>query len=149
MKKVLFALVAVATVVISSCGGSKSDPKAVAKSWLEARNSLKWEEAKKLSTEDTKKFLDMQASFSSMIPDSVKKQTANMKVEIKGDAAITGDKAVVTYTSAEKEGDQTLNLEKGADGKWLVKQSKDVPAGSEAPATTDEAMPVAADSTKK
>lgn len=156
MKKLLFSLafVAFAAMTIVSCG-SKSDPKSVATSFLTARNKMDYENAKKFGTPETGKMLDMLASFSSMVPDSVKNLTKDAKVEIKGEPKIEGDKCTVVATSTigGDAKDETITLVK-KDGKWLVNMSKDdMGAGADAPADAstavpaDEAMPVADDTT--
>ncbi|HPI54066.1 MAG TPA: DUF4878 domain-containing protein [Chitinophagaceae bacterium] len=124
MKKLVLSIVVVALAAFTfvSCG-SKSDPKSVATSFLNARNSLDYETAKKFGTPETGKMIDMMASFSSMIPDSMKNESKKIKVEIK-DVKEEGDKATVTYSESIKPGDQTLNLIK-KDGKWLVNMTKD------------------------
>lgn len=157
MKKLLFSFIAILAIslTIVSCG-SKSDPKSVAKSFLEARNKMDYEAAKKFGTPETGKMLDMLASFSSMIPDSVKNLTKNAKVEIKGEPKIEGEKCTITAatTIGTETKDETVNLVM-KDKKWLVNMSKDDMgggAGTEAPADAtavpaEEAMPVAADTT--
>ncbi len=150
MKKVLLSLAVVFTVALVSCG-SKSDPKDVAKNYLSALVKMDYETAKKYCTEDNKKVLDMFASFNGAIPDSVKNKAKDVKIEIVN-AKEEGDVCTVTYKASDKPGDNTLKMAK-KDGKWLANQSKDDNMSGqkvEAPATpTEEAMPVAADSTKK
>jgi hypothetical protein len=148
MKKLVLSFVAVlfAAMAIVSCGGSKSDPKAVATSFLNARNSMDYEGAKKFGTPETAKMIDMMASFSSMVPDSMKNESKKIKIEIK-DVKEEGDNATVTYSESLKPGDQTLKMVK-KDGKWLVNMSKeDMGAGAGAAgeegamAPTEEAVP--------
>ncbi len=124
MKKIVFSVVAFAfaALTIMSCG-SKSDPKSVAIAFLNARNSMDYENAKKYGTAETGKMIDMMSSFSSMIPDSMKNEAKKIKVDIK-DVKEEGDKATVVYSESIKPGDQTLNMVK-KDGKWLVNMSKD------------------------
>jgi hypothetical protein len=132
MKKVIFSFVAVAfaALTIVSCGGSKSDPKAVATSFLNARNSMDYETAKKFGTPETGKMIDMMASFSSMMPDSMKNEAKKIKVEIK-DVKEEGENATVTYSESLKPGDQTLKMVK-KEGKWLVNMSKEDMGGGAA-----------------
>jgi hypothetical protein len=60
MKKLLFSLafLAFAAMTIVSCG-SKSDPKSVATSFLQARNKMDYENAKKFGTPETGKMLKL------------------------------------------------------------------------------------------
>lgn len=138
MKKLLYSLFAAAVLVfgMASCA-SKSDPKEVALNYLNALKSLDYEGAKKFSTPETGKMLDMLASFSGMLPDSMKEQAKGIKVAIK-DAKEEGEKCTVTFTSTDKpESEEKLNLVK-KDGKWLVNSSKDdLGGGGEAPVETD------------
>jgi hypothetical protein len=148
MKKIILSVAIIATAFLVSCGGGSSDPKAVAKSYLEAQQKADYTTAKKYCTEETKNFLDMISTLGSTVPDSIKKAAANAKFTYQ-DAKIDGDKATVGYSVSDKPGDQTLNLVK-KDGKWLVAQSKDTnaPEGAmpetEVPAATkEEAVPAA------
>ena len=148
MKKIVLSFVALAFTIITliGCGGSKSDPKAVATNFLNARNSLDFETAKKLSTPETGKLLEMLASFSGMMPDSMKNEAKKIKVSIK-DIKEEGDNATVTYSESAKPGDQTIKLVK-KDGKWLVNMSKeDMGAGGEEGDTPPMEDTVPADST--
>lgn len=133
MKKVLFSLIAVAfaTLTIVSCG-SKSDPKDVAMNYLNALKKADYETAKKYSTKETVSMLEMISSFSGMVPDSIKNQAKDIKIDIK-DVKEEGDKCVVTFESSDKKGsEEKLNLVK-TDGKWLVNMSKDDMGGADAP----------------
>jgi hypothetical protein len=144
MKKFLLSIAVLASVVVTSCGGGASDPKAVAKSFLEAQQKADYTTAKKFCTEETKTFLDMLSSLGASVPDSIKKQEASAKLTLQ-DAKIDGDKATVAYSISNKPEPQSINLVK-KDGKWLVAQSKDPGAAApgtpvDAPATAEEAMP--------
>lgn len=136
MKKIILSIAAIAIMAITvvSCA-SKSSPKDVAVNFNKALNNLDFESAKKLGTPETGKMLDMLASFSSMMPDSLKEQAKKYKVEAK-DEVIDGDKATVTISNGEK-GEEKINLVK-TDGKWLVNMSKDAMGGEESPATPME-----------
>jgi Domain of unknown function (DUF4878) len=148
MKQLLFSMAALVTLVLASCGGG-SNPKTIATDYLSAVNKMEFEKAKKMGTEDTKKFIDMMNTFSSMIPDSVKKKQGAATIKVEGEPAISGDDATVTYSSSDKPGSQTLKLKK-VDGKWLVQQTKEDTGAGELPsANAEEAMPMAADSVKK
>jgi hypothetical protein len=141
MKKIILSIAAIALLAITivSCG-SKSSPKEVAVSFTKSLNSMDFEAAKKLGTPETGKMLDMLASFSSMMPDSLKEQAKNYKIEAK-DEKIDGDKATVTVTNGEK-GEEKLDLVK-KDGKWLVNMSKEgMGAGEPAVAPVDGEVPV-------
>jgi hypothetical protein len=90
---------------------------------------MDYEAAKTVSTEETKKMLDMMAQFSSMVPDSAKETAKKIKVDIK-EAKEEGDKATVTYTTSEDPSEKKLNMVK-QNGKWLVQWSKQDTMGSE------------------
>jgi PDZ domain-containing secreted protein len=133
MKKLLLSIIALVMIsmTIVSCG-SKNDPKAVALNYLNALKSLDYEGAKKFSTPETGKMLDMLSSFSSMMPDSMKEQTKKIKIEIK-EAKEEGDKCTVKFVSSDKpESEEVLNMVK-KDGKWLVNMGKDDMNGGGAP----------------
>lgn len=134
MKKLLLSIAAFAltAVIMVSCA-TKSDPKAVAENFTKALNNLDYETAKKYGTPETGKMLDMLASFSGMMPDSVKEQAKKNKVEVK-DVKEDGDKAKVTVANGDK-GEEVLDLVK-KDGKWLVNMSKDEMGGG-APTPSD------------
>jgi len=146
MKKLVLSVLAVAMIAFafSSCG-SKSDPKDVALNYLNALKSMDYEGAKKFSTPETGKMLDMLASFSGMMPDSMKEQAKSIKVTIK-EAKEEGDKCVVKFSSSDKpENEESLNLVK-KDGKWLVNMTKDdMGGGGNAPveeAPTNDSLSV-------
>ncbi len=137
MKKIILSIVAFAMLAIAvvSCG-SKATPKEVAVNFNKALNNLDFEGAKKLGTPETGKMLDMLASFSSMMPDSLKEQAKKYKVEAK-DEVIEGDKATVTVTNGDK-GEEKITLVK-KDGKWLVNMDKNSMGGGESGAATTPA----------
>ena len=144
MKKVLFSILAIAMIAITvvSCG-SKNDPKEVALNYLNALKSMDYEGAKKFSTPETGKMLDMLASFSGMMPDSLKEQAKGIKVTVK-EAKEEGDNCVVKFTSSDKpENEETLNMVK-KDGKWLVNMTKDDMGGGAMgqPAPTNDSLSV-------
>jgi hypothetical protein len=108
-----------------------------------------YDAAKSVSTEETKKMIDLMAQFSAMMPDSMKQAAKKVKVNIK-DSKEEGDKAVVTYTTSDDPAEKKLNLVK-QEGKWLVQYSKmdegngaaepEVPAEETVPADTTTAPP--------
>jgi hypothetical protein len=114
------------TIVLASfvIEGEKGSPNEVAKAFLTAMNKADYEAAKKLGTDDTKKLLDMTATFAAMMPDSIKKLSAAKKVETIGEPKIEGDKATVSYKESDSPEQKSLSLVK-KEGKWLVQQSKD------------------------
>lgn len=145
MKKLLLSIIALVMIsmTIVSCG-SKNDPKEVALNYLNALKSLDYEGAKKFSTPETGKMLDMLSSFSSMMPDSMKEQAKKIKIEIK-EAKEEGDKCTVKFVSSDKpEAEEVLNMVK-KDGKWLVNMGKDDMNGGGAPmeqAPTNDSLSV-------
>lgn len=150
MKKILLSLsvVFIAAMILTSC--SKSSPKDVANTWLNSFYHMEYEAAMKVSTEDTKNFIAAFKSLSGMMPDSMKKDSKDIKIEIK-DVKEVDTIATVTYNllkageTKDAAKDETLKLVK-RDGKWLVQFSKS-DAGEEAieeepaeeTATTDSA----------
>jgi hypothetical protein len=159
MKKLalVVATLLVGAIIFVSC--KNNSPKTAAEKFLNGLTHMDYEAAKSVSTADTKKTLDLLASFSSMIPDSVKAEAKKVKIVIK-DEKIEGDKATVTYTTSEDDHkmERKLYLVKGGEGekenkgKWLVSYSKDdsmngsensdvvEPAPTETDATTDTAV---------
>ncbi len=139
MKKILsFVAAAVLVITIASCGSNS--PKASAEKFLNSFYHMEYKEAKEVSTEETKKVLDMIEQFSTMMPDSSKQSAKKIKIEIK-DVKEEGDNATVTYTTSENTQEQKLTMKK-ENGKWLANYSKqDGGMGTEGEATepvTDE-----------
>ena len=147
MKKYLLLFAAFTFIAASmmSCGGGSSTPKEVAIDFTKKLNSLDFEGAKKLGTPETAKMLDMLSTFAAMMPDSVKNETKNLKVEAK-DEKIDGDKAEVNIVNGDK-GEEKINLVK-QDGNWKVHMSKDNMGneGAAMPAENTE-MPTPEDTT--
>lgn len=143
MKKLILSFVALLAVAVSFTACNSNSPKATADKFLTSLSHMDYEAAKSVSTEETKKMIELISSFSSMMPDSVKAEAKKIKITIK-DEKIEGDNATVTYTSSEDENktEKKLNLTK-KDGKWLVVWNKDEGMGAgEEPATeptTEEA----------
>ncbi|MCC6447660.1 MAG: DUF4878 domain-containing protein [Chitinophagaceae bacterium] len=129
MKKLLLSIITMVTITATmvSCG-SKETPKDVAINFTKELNALNYDGAKKFGTPETVKFLDMLASFSSMVPDSLKESSKNLKVEAV-DEVINGDNAEVRIKNGDK-GDEKIHLVK-TNGKWLVNMSKDNSMGGE------------------
>ncbi len=107
--------------MVVSC--NKNSPKEVATTWLNSFYHMDCETAKKVSTEDTKSLIATLQQFTSMIPDSMKKEMKKIVVTVK-DVKEDGDKATATYTLSNDPGkDQSLPLVK-QNGKWLVQFTK-------------------------
>jgi ElaB/YqjD/DUF883 family membrane-anchored ribosome-binding protein len=113
-------LLAFLSLMLVSC--SKNTPKEVAKTWLTGFNHMDFEDAMKLSTQDTKNLLNSLEELTKGVSDSGKTEVKKIKVSIK-DVKEEGDKAVVTYTSSDNPTEQKLNLVKEND-KWLVQFTK-------------------------
>jgi len=122
MKKVLLSLAAVLVFAISMVSCNSNSPKASADKFLTGLLHYDYEAAKSVSTEETKKMIDLMAQFSAMMPDSVKQASKKIAVNIK-DVKEEGDKATVTYTTSDDTQEKKLNLVK-QDNKWLVQYSK-------------------------
>jgi len=153
MKKVFFSLVAVFALAISLVSCNSNSPKAAAEKFVNGLTHMDYEAAKSVSTEDTKKMLEMMQQLTAMMPDSVKENAKKEKVTM-GKEEVNGDKATVTYTVSSNPAEQKVNLVK-QNGKWLVQWSKNDANGggdmntqpSTPPANdTFAASPVATDS---
>ena len=122
MKKLLLSLAAtiVLTLGLTSC--NSNSPKASADKFMTSLLHYDYEAAKSVSTEETKKMLDLMAQFSAMMPDSMKQAAKKIKVNIK-DSKEEGDKATVTYTTSDDPTEKKMNLVK-QNGKWLVQHNK-------------------------
>lgn len=146
-------LVAFLSFMLVSC--SKNTPKEVAKTWLTGFNHMDFEDAIKLSTQDTKNLLSSLEELTKGVSDSGKSEVKKIKVSIK-DVKEEGDKAVVTYTSSDNPTEQKLNLVKEND-KWLVQFTKSdlvgvMPKDEDAPAEdapAADSTTTTADSVKK
>jgi len=144
-----FAAVIVAAITLVSC--SNNTPKAVAHKFLTSFYQMDFEAAKKVSTEDTKKMLEMFQQLTPMMADSTKQQLKKIKVDIKDVKNDGPDKATVTYVTTDNPKEQTLHLVKQGN-KWLAQFSKqdqmtndtppaDQPAMSDTTAPAPDAMP--------
>ncbi len=122
MKKLLLSLTAFLAFTIGMSSCNSDSPKGAADKFLTGLMHYDYEAAKSVSTEETKKMVDLMAQFSAMMPDSVKEEAKKVKVNIK-DAQEEGDKATVTYATSDDPQEKKLNLVK-QDGKWLVEWSK-------------------------
>lgn len=152
MKKLFVQFIAfIATVVLMAACNSNT-PKATADKFLTALYHYDYETAKSLSTEDTKKMLDMIAQFSDAMPDSMKQEAKKIKVNIK-DVQEQGDTAIVRYETSDEPAQKSIHLIK-EKGTWLVQWSKmDAETGVEpetdaAPPAEQPVEPTPADGTE-
>jgi hypothetical protein len=129
MKKLLLSVAAMFVMALTIVSCNNNSPKASADTFLNSLYHMDYAKAKTVSTEDTKKLLDMMEQFSSVLPDSSKESAKKIKVDIK-DVKEEGDKATVTYVTSENPNEQKLDMVK-ENGKWLVKWSKQDGAGAE------------------
>ncbi len=151
MKKVLLSLAAVMVIAISLISCNSNSPKASADKFLTGLYHYDYEAAKSVSTEETKKMIDLMAQFSAMMPDSMKQAAKKVQVNIK-DVKEEGDKATATYTTSDDPAEKKINLIK-QNGKWLVQYSKmdsgmggegantDINAPTEEPVTDSTLIP--------
>ena len=122
MKKLLLSFTAIVVFALGITGCNSNSPKASADKFLTGLLHYDYESAKSVSTEETKKMIDLMAQFSAMMPDSIKQAAKKTTVNIK-DAKEEGDKATVTYTTSDDPQEKKLNLVK-QNGAWLVQYSK-------------------------
>lgn len=132
-----FAAVIVAAITLISC--SSNTPKNVAHKFLTSFYQMDFEAAKKVSTEDTKKMLEMFQQLTPMMADSTKQQLKKIKVDIKDVKNEGADKATVTYITTDNPKEQTLHLVK-QNGKWLAQFSKQDQMTNDAPPPSDQPM---------
>ena len=122
MKQILASLSLLACITLFSC--NKNTPKEVAQEWLTAFYHQDYDDAKKLSTEETKFMVNTCQGFSSCLPDSLKQKAKKVTISIK-DVKIEGDKATVLFTAsnAPTQQEPPLKLVKQNE-KWLVQFTK-------------------------
>ncbi|RYD58618.1 MAG: DUF4878 domain-containing protein [Sphingobacteriales bacterium] len=131
MKKLFFSLAAVVLLAIGLVSCNTNTPKATADKFLNSFYHMDYKEAKTVSTEETKKMLEMIEQFATMMPDSARENAKKVKINIK-DVKEEGDKATVVYTTSENTSESKLDLIK-QEGKWLVQFNKQDPGtGGEA-----------------
>lgn len=116
----LIAVIAVCTVLLSC---SSNSPKVAAEKFLTSIYQLDYNGAKSVSTDDTKKMLDMYEQFTLNLPDSMKQQFKKIKIDVKS-VKEEKDNATVTYTTTDFPKEQTLHLVK-QNGKWLAHWTKE------------------------
>ncbi|HSC53415.1 MAG TPA: hypothetical protein VLC98_07345 [Phnomibacter sp.] len=121
MKKFILPLAAVIMLAVAACsGGSKNDPKQVAKNFFEAFESMDIDKAALYATKDSKSMLDMMKMGMNMAQlnmDSIKKEKAKQKIEF-SDPVINGDEATIAVTVDGK--DKTDFKLKKEEGQWKV-----------------------------
>lgn len=110
-----------------------NQPKHIAYYWLSSFYHMQYDEAKKLSSDDTKALLEQFSGLTGYMSDSSRTEMMRVKVGIK-DSKIEGDQANVVYvTSDNPEKEQVINLV-NRGGRWQVQFSKGDIQGSENPA---------------
>lgn len=124
MKKVLFAILIIATLLAALACSKKSSPEGIADSFLSAMETRDFEAAKKLATPESEGMLSIFESF-----------MANMTEEDMGvyshkilDTVVEGDSARVSYeiwtsVSPDEKEQQELKLVK-LDGEWKASLEK-------------------------
>lgn len=122
MKRILFYSLSVFVMLAALSSCNRNPEKATAEKFLNGLYHYNYEDAKSVSTEETKRMVDLMAQFSAMMPDSVKQAAKKVKIDVK-DVKVDGDKAVATYTTSDDAQEKKLNMIK-KDDKWLVEYSK-------------------------
>jgi hypothetical protein len=122
----LFALLLVSSVVLFSCSNSQK-PEDVATQFTKAMKEQNWEEAKKLSDEETKGLIQLMQSFSKMgdsasKSNDVKKASAEELIFVKSE--VTDSSAVVYFKDKATSKEEKIPMRK-VNGKWLVAIKKE------------------------
>ncbi len=143
MKKQLSSFLAIIAIcaVLISC--SSNSPKVTAEKFLTSIYQLDYSGAKSVSTDDTKKMLDMYEQFTMNLPDSMKQQFKKIKIDVKT-VKEEKDNATVTYTTTDFPKEQTLHLVK-QNGKWMAHWTKEDTKTDQGEMSTDQ--PAMGDST--
>ena len=122
----LFALLVISSVVLFSCSNSQK-PEDVATQFTKAMKEQKWEEAKKLSDEETKGLIELMASFSKMgdsasKSNDVKKASAEELIFVKSE--VKDSTAIVYFKDKATSKEEKIPMRK-VNGKWLVAIKKE------------------------
>jgi len=121
----LFTLLLISSVVLFSCSNSQK-PEDVAKQFTKAMNEQKWDEAMKLSDDNTKGLIKMMQSFSAMgdaiSKDSAAKKPADTMEFVKSE--VTDSSAIVYFKDKATSKEEQVPLKK-INGKWLVSMKKE------------------------
>ena len=122
----LFALLLISSVVLFSCSNSQK-PEDVATQFTKAMKEQNWEEAKKLSDEETKGLIELMASFSKMgdsasKSNDVKKASAEELIFVKSE--VKDSTAVVYFKDKATSKEEKIPMRK-VNGKWLVAIKKE------------------------
>lgn len=117
-RKILNVVLSAFLLVVVSCSTGDS-PESVAEKFLKEVHKMQFDEAKKYSTQETAKMLEMMSSLMLMSPgkEIPEKKFTILEEDIKGDVA------TVKYQQEGKEA-EFIKLVK-RDGKWLVSVSKE------------------------
>lgn len=122
----LFALLAVTSVALFSCSNSQK-PEDVATQFTKAMKEQKWEEAKKLSDEETKGIIDLVSSMGKMgdsgsKSNDAKKASAEELIFVKSE--VKDSTAIVYFKDKATSKEEQIPLKK-INGKWLVAMKKE------------------------
>jgi hypothetical protein len=80
-------------------------------------------EAKKLSTLQTHKVLDLAQTWQVVMSDSLKAQSKKIKISITKEPIIDSNTAIITYNLSDRPTTMELHFEK-INGEWLVQDRK-------------------------
>lgn len=122
MNKISSLLIVLGMSLLMLAGCNSNTPKNVASKWLTSFYHMDYKEAKKYSTVETQRVLEMLESFATAVADSQKKNAEKIKIEIK-DVKEDGDRATVNYMVSDDDQEKSIHLVK-TDSKWLVNYSK-------------------------
>lgn len=120
MKKIILASFMISSIIFTGCkSGEGGDPKMVLVNFFDAFMKKDFTTAKKYTTKDSEGMLNMIQMRMQDMPDSMLSKLYNKEDMEIGNAAITGDKAIVPVTDKRlgETIDFTLNKE---EGNWRV-----------------------------
>ncbi len=119
MKKIILSALMVSIIIFAGCKSGGGDPKTVLMSFFDALAKKDFDAVKKYTTKDSESMLGMVQMGMQNIKDT--SQTMMYKkenIEV-GDAAITGDKAIVPVKD-KRSGETTDFTLKKESGEWKV-----------------------------
>ena len=118
--KLQSSLFLLSALFLFGCAADESPEKAADK-FLTAFNERQFDEARKYSTPETGKLIDLMENLTKMAQTEEKPDGGKIVIV---DHSINGDQATVSFTEGDSEEVQELNMKK-VDGTWLVHVTKE------------------------